>query len=131
MSQENVELAREGIDAMNRRDIEGVLRLFDPDVRFEHRLAALQGKFVGIEGVKGWFIDLVETFESWRIDCPDLRDLGDKVLGLGTLHATGRESGIETEQPFTVVCEVRDGRITDFTDYGDRSAALEAVGLRE
>ena len=47
MSQENVEAFREGIDAFNRRDIDGILRVMDPGVRFEHRLADLQGSFVG------------------------------------------------------------------------------------
>jgi ketosteroid isomerase-like protein len=131
MSQENVEVIREAIEAMNRRDIEGVLRLMNPKVRFEHRLAALEGNFVGIDGVRGWFADLVETFDAWQIHCPDIRDLGDRVLALGTIKATGTESGVETELPFTVVARFKDGRITHFTDFGDRAKALEAVGLRK
>ena len=131
MSRENVEVVREAIEAMNRRDIEGVLRLMDPKIRFEHRLAALQGNFVGIDGVRGWFADLVESFDAWQIHCPDIRDLGDRVLALGTLKATGAESGVETELPLTVVAQFKDERITDFTDFGDREKALEAAGLRE
>jgi ketosteroid isomerase-like protein len=131
MSQENVEVIREAIEAMNRRDIEGVLRLMNPKVRFEHRLAALEGNFVGIDGVRGWFADLVETFDAWQIHCPDIRDLGDRVLALGITKATGTESGVETELPLTVVARFKDERITHFTDFGDRAAALEAAGLRE
>jgi len=44
MSQENVELVRRLIEAWNRRDIESVLQGMDPEIQFEHRLAALQGK---------------------------------------------------------------------------------------
>jgi ketosteroid isomerase-like protein len=131
MSQKNVEVMREGIEAMNRRDIEGVLRLMDPKVRFEHRLAALQGNFVGLDGVRGWFADLVEHFDAWQIDCSDIRDLGDWVLVLGTIEATGTQSGVETELPFTIVARFKDGRITQFTDFGDRGKALEAAGLSE
>jgi ketosteroid isomerase-like protein len=131
MSQENVEVIRDAIEAMNRRDIEGVLRLMDPKIRFEHRLAALQGNFVGIDGVRGWFADLLENFDVWRIHCPDIRDLGDRVLALGTIKATGAESGVETELPITVVARFKDERITEFTDFGDRAKALEAAGLRE
>ena len=43
----------------------------------------------------------------------------------------GRASGAETELPFTVVASYRDGRMTRFTDFGDRDQALEAAGLRE
>lgn len=131
MSQENVDRMRESIEAMNRRDTDAVLDMFDRDVEFEHKLAALEGDFVGIEGVRGWFADLVESFDGWRIDCADIRDLGDRVLALGTISATGRESGVETELPFAVTARVRNGRVTEFTDYGDREQALKAVGLTE
>ena len=131
MSRENLDLMREGIESMNRRDIEAVLRGMDPEVRFEHRLAALQGSFVGLAGVRGWFMDLAEAFDSWRISCEDIRYLGDRVLALGTIRATGRESGVETELPLAIVAEYRDGLLTDFTDYGDRADALEAAGLGE
>ena len=122
---------REAIEAMNRRDLEGVLRDVDPDVRFEHRLAALQGSFTGLDGVRGWFADLFEHFDSSRIDCADIRDLGDQVLALGTVKATGKESGVEVELPVTVVAQFKDGRMTHFTDFGDRDQALHAVGLSE
>jgi ketosteroid isomerase-like protein len=131
MSQENVDRFLAGIEAMNRRDIEAVVGFMDPEVRFEHRLAALQGKFVGIDDVRGWLADLVTYFPTGQIDCADIRDLGDRVLALGVNRATGKESRVETELPFTVVARFRDGRITHFTDFGDREKALEAAGLRE
>jgi ketosteroid isomerase-like protein len=131
MSQENVDVIRAAIEAMNRRDIEGVLRLMDPGVRFEHRLAALEGNFVGVDGVRGWFADLLENFDAWQIDCSDIRDLGDRVLALGTIEATGRTSGAETQLPITVVARFKDERITHFTDFGDKAQALEAAGLSE
>lgn len=116
---------------MNRRDIEAAVRGLDPEIRFEHRLAALQGSFVGISGVRRWFRDLVETFDRWQIYCEDIRDLGERVLAPGTIRATGTGSGVETELPLAIVAEFRDGLMTDFTDYGDREQALEAAGLSE
>ena len=65
------------------------------------------------------------------IDCDDFRDLGDRVLALGTVRAVGKESGVEVEMPYTVVVTVKDGLVTHFTDYGDREKALEAAGLSE
>ena len=131
MSQENVDRFVQAIEAMNRLDIPGALRSFDPEIQFAHRLAAFQGDYVGLDGVSEFFADFAEHFETWRIDCPDIRDLGDRVLGLGTVHATGRGSGAETELPFTVVATFSDGLITHFTDFGDRNKALEAAGLSE
>jgi len=131
MAPENVDRFREGIEAFNRRDLDGLLRPFDPEVRFEHRLAALQGSFVGIDGVRDWINDVWNHFESGRVVCADIRDLDDRVLALGTVYGTGRESGVEIEQPYTVVARFEDRLITEFTDYGDKQLALEAVGLAQ
>ncbi len=131
MSREYVQRMREGIEAMNRRDIDAVLVGMHPEVRFEHRLAALQGSFVGVDGVGRWFADLAEAFDTWHIHCPDIRDLDDRVLALGTIRATGRESGVETEFPLSIVARYEDGLLVDFVDYGDKEKALEAAGLRE
>src|SRR5262245_2362093 len=131
MSEENVERMRESIEAFNRNDIPGLLRLMDPEIKFEHRLAALEGKFTGPEAVAEWLADLAEAFDDGQVHCSDIRDLGDRVLALGTVRATGTGSGVETELPYTVVARSRNGLITHFTDYGDKEKALEAAGLSE
>ena len=131
MSEKNVDRMREAIEATNRGDFAAVFRLMDPEVRFEHRLAALEGSFVGLDAVRGWFADLVEHFDAWRIDCSDIRDLGDRVLALGTIHTTGKGSRVETGLSMAIVAEFRDGLVIDYVDYGDRTLALEAAGLRE
>ncbi len=131
MSQENVDQFVRCIEAFNRMDIPGVLQLLDPEIRFEHRLAELFGSYSGLVGVEGFFADVAEHFDALKVACPDVRDLGDRVLALGTSRLTGKGSGVETELPFTVVAKFRDGRMTHFTDYGDRAQALEAAGLRE
>jgi ketosteroid isomerase-like protein len=131
MSQENVDLVRGAVEAMNRGDIEGFLQLMDPEIRFEHRLAALEGSFAGIDAVRAWFADLVSIFDTWHIHCTDIRDLGDRMVVLGTIHTTGKESGVETELPLAVVAGLRDGLIIDYIDYGDRAEALEAAGLEK
>jgi ketosteroid isomerase-like protein len=129
VSSENVDLVRESIERFNRHDIPGVLRLMDPEIRFEHRMAELQGSFTGVDAVRGWLADIAEHFDHWRIDCDDFRDLGDRVLALGTLSAVGKSSGVETEVPYTVLARLRNGALTEFTDYGDREKAIEAAGL--
>src|SRR5439155_19444730 len=118
MSQENVDRFVRGIEAFNRRDIPGVLRLMDPEIVCDHRLADLQGKLVGPEAVAGWFTDLYEHFEAVEIDCPDLRDLGDRVLGLGIIRATGKGSGVETNLTFATVARFRNRRMTHYIDFG-------------
>ena len=131
MSRENVDRFVKLIEAFNRLDTAGALGFMDPEIRFEHRLGALQGDYSGLDGVRSLFVDFAEHFETLQIHCPDVRDLGDRVLALGTVRATGKGSGAETELPFTVVASFRNGWITHFTDFGDKDQALEAAGLRE
>jgi ketosteroid isomerase-like protein len=131
MSKENVERFVKGLEAFNRGDVPGLPRFMDPEIHFEHRLAALQGDFVGLDGVRGWFADLGKYFVNGQVQCPDVRDLGDRVLGLGTIRATGKGSGVKTEQTFAVVARYRDGLMTEYIDFGDVDQALEAAGLRE
>ncbi len=131
MSQANVDLMRESIERFNRNDIEGVLGMMDREIRFEHRMADLEGDFTGVGPVRNWFADIAQHFAVWTIDCDDIRDLGDRVLALGTMRAIGKGSGVETEVPYAVVAGFGNGRMTRFTDYGDRAKALEAAGLRQ
>ena len=131
MSEENVDRFAQAVESFNDSDIPGVIRVMDPEIQFEHRVAALQGEYSGLDGVRDFFADFGESFEAWHIDCPDIRDLGDRVLGLGTLHATGKGSGVETELTFAVVARFRDGRVAQYIDFGDRDQALEAAALSE
>jgi ketosteroid isomerase-like protein len=141
MSEANVDRFIELVEAFNRlseaaeefnpEPLRGFLGVMDPEIQFQPQQSALQGGYVGHEGVLQWLADLAEHYADGYVDYADIRDLDDRVLALGTLHFTGRASGIETEAPVAIVASFRNGLITDFTDYGDRDRALEAVGLSE
>jgi ketosteroid isomerase-like protein len=133
MSKENVERFIEAAEAFNRKDLRGLLGLMDPQIQFEPQQAALQGTYVGLKGVRDWLADLAAHYaiESGHLDYSDVRDLGDRVLALGSLRYIGRASRIETEVVVAVVASFRDGLMTHFTDYGDKARALEAAGLSE
>ena len=133
MSQENVDRFIEATEAFNRGDVRAGLRVMDPEVQFEPVQAALQGTYAGHEGVREWFADIAEHYVvgSPHVCYTDIRDLGDRVLGIGMLRFTGKGSGINTEVPLAVLVRFRNGLITQMKDYGDRDKALEAAGLRE
>ncbi len=133
MSQENVDRFVATAEAFNRRDVAALFTFFDPEVEFEPQQAALQGTYVGHEGVGEWLRDLAEHYdpESGHIHLVDVRDLGDLIFATGTLRFAGKVSGIQTEVPLAIVARFRAGRITYFKDYDDKGEALEAVGLSE
>jgi ketosteroid isomerase-like protein len=132
MSEENVQRFMEATDAFNRRDFEAWLGVMDPEVQFEPVQAALEGNYVGGEGAKRWLADATEHYRPGvQIHLADVRDLGDRVLALGTLHFVGMGSGIETDAPLAILAKFRDGLVIHLKDYGDKEKALEAAGLSE
>jgi ketosteroid isomerase-like protein len=131
MSQENMEIVRRLIEAVNRGAVEEVLRCMDPEVEFIPKRAAVQGVYNGHEGVREYLADTAENFDLYRVDNEEIRDLGDRVLVFDTLRLRGRESGVEVTTPTAIVLTFRNGKIARFEDFGDKSRALEAVGLSE
>jgi ketosteroid isomerase-like protein len=143
VSQENVErfseftetfnrFAETGPSALGREDVNRWLEFFDPDVRFEPIQSALQGSYTGHDGVRRWLADGAEVYGPVQLRFVDIRDLGDRVLALGSLRLTGQGSGIRTEVPVAIVATLQDGLITHVTDYGvERDQALKAVGLEK
>ena len=131
-SEENVEIYRRGIEAINRGDLEGALKHIHPDVVFEPLRSPVQGTYRGHRGFRDWFADTADSFDSFRIDHREVRDLGDdRLLAIGRLHVRGKGSGIETDVPTAGIVTIRDGRMIAFKDYAERAAALEAAGLSE
>jgi ketosteroid isomerase-like protein len=132
MSEENVEIMRDALDAFGAADVERLLQFMDPEIKFEPHLALLEGNYRGHDGVREFMADAFETPEAsvLRID-RDFRDLGDRVLVSGTFYIRGGASGIEYEAPFAILARVREGRIVHLKDYVNRTEALEAAGVRE
>ncbi len=147
MSEENLARFKENTRAFNRLaldvealDVEALdpeslrewLGSMDPEIRFEPQQAALQGTYVGHEGATQWLADIAAHYGSGYIEFAELRDLDDRVLGLGTIHIVGQSSGIETDVPAAILMTFRDGLITRLQDFGpDKQRALEAAGLSE
>ena len=133
MSKENVDRLTEITDALNRGDVAAYVSALDPKVEFEPALAELQGTWVGREGVRDWFAEVAELYVggSVRVRYTDVRDLGDRVLAIGTIRFTGKGSGITTELPVALMVSFRNGLVTHLMDYGRKDKALEAAGLSE
>jgi ketosteroid isomerase-like protein len=131
MSRENVEVMRQIAEAINRGDAEAVVRLVHEDVVLKALRSAVEGDYRGHDGVRRFFADNAENFEIFTTDYREVRDLGDRVLGIGTIHIRGKGSGVETDIPTAGVATFREGKLARWEDYGDRRVALEAAGLLE
>jgi ketosteroid isomerase-like protein len=136
MSQENVETCQRSVDLFNQRDLDAWLEDLDPEVEFHLALMAMFGGtatvFRGHEGARKYLRDLDGAFAEFQIvEISEIRDLGERVVAIGHLHARGRESGADVESPIGYVVEFKNGRIIRVDDYFDPKEAFEAAGLRE
>ena len=136
MSEENVETFKRAMKAGNDRDLDAFLKELHPDVEWHPAMSALLGGsgtvFRGHDGVRRWFIDVTDALgPGSRMEFPDIRDLGDRVVALGRLLARGTVSGAETESPFAYVVDMKDGAMVYVRAYRDHREALEAAGLSE
>jgi hypothetical protein len=64
-----------------------------------------------------------------KIEFFDVRDLGERVLGLGEMKAQGQETRLDLSSDLAQLARFRDGRVVSFHDFGTHAEGLEAAGL--
>jgi len=134
MSQENVEVVRAGWEAWIRGDLPGLFRQFDPNVVWDtsHFHDWPESTYHGIEGVERFLSEWRDVWDGLEIDVEDVRAAPDgRVLSLVLQRGKGRSSGLAMEMEMAQVATLRNGKVTRFDNYEDRTEALEAAGLRE
>ena len=125
-----MELFRRNVDAFNRGDIEAWLETYHPEASFAPISAEIAGVYRGHAGIRRWLADNRETFETFRVNFPDIRDLGDdRLLVIGTIHLRAQRGGVETDITTAAIATWRDGLLIGWKDYGDPQKAIEAAGL--
>ncbi len=92
---------RRGTDAINRGELD-IPELVHPEVVFEPLRSGTEGAFVGHEGMRRFIADTEEMFELFHASYPDIRDLGDSVLAIGSIRMRSRVSGVEADVPTAV-----------------------------
>ena len=133
MSQENVEIAKEGIDAFNRRDVDAFMESTTSDFElFPAMAGAVDGSSVtGREGLETLFGEVRDIWEEQHVIADEFRDLGDRVFVLGRIVGRGRASGVPVETPAAIISDFRDGKMWRSRSYLDHDEALRAAGLSE
>jgi ketosteroid isomerase-like protein len=134
MSQENVEIVRRTVDAIQRGKWEQAAQLLDPHAEGHGTVGGLtEGTVVrGVTEFRQSFEQ--EDAEAWderRLEAEEFIDAGDCVVVLVREFRRGRGSGVELETDTAVVFEVRDARVVRIQGYMDRAEALKAAGLSE
>ena len=135
MSQENVEIARQAGEAIDRRDRTAWLALHHDDCEV---VAMDDWPEPGVRGAEaawnfyGTVFDALDRVGRSGIGDLELVDAGaDKVLVHLRNDLSGGESGAGVQFNYWVVVTLRQGKIVREHWFADRAEALEAAGLRE
>jgi ketosteroid isomerase-like protein len=133
MSEENVQLVREGYEAWNRGDLEWLLDHITPG--YEFRTAQLlpdtEAVYRGPDGLRQFWNTFREPWETLLIEVERLEPIGDdQVLALLRFHGRGRD-GIEVTLKYGNLLTIENGLASRNVGFADWQSALEAVGLRE
>jgi ketosteroid isomerase-like protein len=136
MSEENVEIVRRVYDAVDRRDTEAVLALYDPDVEWDYSGGGW-GKVLGSqvyhghEGLRAWFREWHDAWEVFQNVDVELIDAGEDVVSIVTSRGRGKTSGADVEWRHGIVWSIRDGKVVHVVGFPTPQQALEAAGLSE
>ena len=132
MSQENVEIVRRGVEALNAGDLDRhCAEFFNPEVGWrtsaEDPDAATPGDWgrTGVTSSSGW-----RALKVYHVNVEEFIDVGaDRVLTWNRYTGRGRESGVPADWHLAIIFTLRDGRIVRGEEYFDRAEALEAAGV--
>lgn len=129
MSQENLEKAREFIDAYNRRDFDAALADFDTEVDWILPAQQSSDSCRGPDEIRKFWEGIDETFDELRLVPQEHVDAGDRVATRLRHHGRGK-SGIEIEtELYHQVATFEDGTIVRMEYFETWGEALEAAGL--
>jgi ketosteroid isomerase-like protein len=133
MSQANVELSLRLIGAWNRRDVEAAVALFDQEAVWYPAIeASTEGRrtYRGHAELRQYHRDLAEFSKDGHAEISEVHDLGDRVLGLGSIWLRFA-SGVELNQEGAFLHTWRNGKCVDARSWLSHAEALEAAGLSE
>jgi ketosteroid isomerase-like protein len=132
MSQENVEIVRQSLDAFAQRDVDTMRALNDPDLVLDWSASVgwLAGVYRGFDEALRFYEGYYEAFSATRIEPDCFIEAGESVVVPNVAHQRGRD-GIEVTARATFVFTLRDGRIISIRLYQETREALRAAGLEE
>jgi ketosteroid isomerase-like protein len=132
MSQENVEIVRQALDAYSREGLDGYLRYFDPEIEWTSTGEWIEGgTYRGHEGVRRYLGSLEAEIEDLRSEPVDLIDTGDQVISSVRISGRGKASGAPVELTLISVGTFRNGLVYRIRNYPTMADALEAAGLQQ
>ena len=130
---ERIEAVKRAVEAFNRRDIDGLLELCDPEIEWSPP-SDLPGSrtYHGHDGVREEIGDLTGIFADLQAEPVGFVENGDRVIGFYIWRGHGAGSGIavdafEVEVGF--ICEFKGDLATSMRFFNGFEDAARAAGI--
>jgi ketosteroid isomerase-like protein len=122
---ESTQLVQEAIEAWNRGDANSLVEMADPEIELTPVVnASVAGRpYRGHDGVRRFVRDYREAFEDFELHSGEVHRFGEFSVWTGMVRAKGRDSGVELDQPFATVSELRGEKTIRFRSYLDPEEA--------
>jgi ketosteroid isomerase-like protein len=109
---------------------EDPFELLSEDVVWTVPMLDQQDSFCGHRGVAEFFRRWLGTWEGYRFEIEEIREVGDgRVVTLFTESGRGRGSGAPVQIRPLGIWTVRDGKVVDYRGFMDRNEGLREAGL--
>jgi ketosteroid isomerase-like protein len=130
MPERDLEAFRRGLRAYSDGDLEELLAVCDEDIEFFPLRSVIEGSYRGHAGIRKWWADTAENWETFRIEAEEVCDLGDgRLVAAGVIHAKGKGGGVPLDIPTSWLTEMDAGRARKVKFFFDRDEAFRAVGV--
>jgi ketosteroid isomerase-like protein len=115
--------------AWSRRDVDALFEVVHPSAEARPILGANIGVGVyrGHDGLRQWFKDLHQEWETFETRVTRIDDRGERALCTIQVHACGRASGVVIDAELYHLIEMRDGLIVRLDAFRDHQGALDAL----
>jgi ketosteroid isomerase-like protein len=137
MSQENVEIIRQIIEAArpasDESGLQSFLALCDPGCELTSLLAGVEPQtYRGHDGIRRYVSDMADAWKKWRNQVDEVFEVRpDTVVATFRCQLVGKNSGVALEMRLAAVGVLSEGKLLRFHNYPNREQALAAVGLGE
>jgi ketosteroid isomerase-like protein len=131
MSEQNLDVVRNGYKAFGSGDIPGLLRLLHDDVTWTTPGPAdlpIAGTRTGHQAVQEFFAALSNIGETLRFEPTEFISQGNKVIVLIDDTTRIKATGNSLEFRWAHIFELRDGKVASFEERGDVSALVAELG---
>lgn len=130
MSEDNLSVVRRGYEAFGRGDINGLLELFDDQIRWVTPgppALRTSGQRTGRQAVAEFFAAVNEVHDIQRFQPKEFIAQGDRIVVLGDETTRVKATGNVVELDWVHVFTMRNGKVAAFQEFFDTAAVVAAM----